>query len=1366
MSRNDEYNSIEIINEGKTPSSFEFGNNNNIEFTIHKKELNNSAPRDELNPETVKSKSEHSEEELIDSDFIRKHMTEGGREATSSSTNAAKEVVSSSGQAAVQTTATAGITVSGIVVGAASIAVTAIAVATGVNIIANASARAEMVEFGVSQTEMYYGVNLFTENDDTGSYYIFVENPSYSTSQALQKGPDEREMQSGDWEQWDRSEGWFTGGVFENLTPETRYDLYIKDVSNPAGRKLFESSFITLADSNPSDYANVDYVEIEATHNQINYSLLLFTDPDDATEYSIFVESEEVLYTQPLLKGPEGPIQSDWPDFDPLNDGWTNSGSFENLTPETTYKVYIRDKDNQGRFLYGPVSYTTLEEPIEPSFNGIEFGTANYRDNKLSYHLDINNVNNAYSNIKLELSNGSTSVTFDLEPDSEIRYLDLTNNQVVTRADGNGDGLNLMTDSFSYVLSYDKDGVAQETMSRSGFDFNNGGEMESNITGVTLSGDANFKNYSFELELDGFVDDFDIIDNIYVIMTKENDQVGLSLPVDEVSGTQNVSALIDNEVIIDIIHDSFNYELQYSKNGQTMTVPGGGPISFSDTSGAINTFNGVIFSEKADYLENNFTVTLDYEEEARGAFKDFSMTITNGSSSTGILLEATTEPQTIDFDDDDFSGSYFNLREHQFQYVLYYTDDNNETQSFTGDFDYSGGGEWNSEIFGLSISNANFDTYDFDITLDYVDDFGLLDGNQDITVTFSQNPNTFVGQSYNISLTSDPQTIHGMIDGDVVTNIRDADTWYYDINYYMKDGTMGSARDYEGFTFEDTSGKNVFNSVTFENPNYQTNSFDVVLDYDEGIEGAFSNFYLELSNGENSGTLPLNGDASETISVSNFPDCMFELRYDSYDYVLSYSIFGRTYTESGSFDFNNGGTLQSSFNGLTISPTADYESYEFTVTLDYDDPFGDLNNFDISFYDVEGTFLMNTGLSKTKSPQTICGMDSGENILMDVRRDTFTYILSYEDYGTPYYYPGPDSNVYSSPFSFENGDGTTPSASVYIEERVNFFNNYTYVTISMQNDPYELLDNFSINFESISTGEAPETGEGADPGATGFGELSYQNGVPQKVEFSDSFENYSDYTYTFTYEYKGNTYSDTDTVTFIDTRDTRFNQINCDYVVYNVGTTASDYVMPISFDFQNDYSVYWGFILVVNGNEYQLGVNHGWMYVDFETTNPTGTATIELKASTNEGTVTLVEEFSQTITLGSGSHMVGAWLEDDPIMYYGYDNDHDCTTLDFYLNYTFIDNENNPTFSQFTLIFEDHNGEDVYNVDVSSQIIWPSQPGIASQTMSISSYDYQDLIYLIEGGHQMDISLKYYDSNLGDYVTISVASQAIFQSQA
>ena len=1142
MERKDEFNTLEVINEDQSSFySYEYGKTQKSDFVSTPKDNKTSNSRDEINDNLISS-SEHNDKEKDISDLLKDKVKSSETEASIQSEAA------QSGQAAVETTATAGTSVSGTIVGASITAVATVAVVVGINVIANDKANVKLVEFEAAATEVYYGLQLFTDPEDTGEYYIHVQNADYSASRALQKGPRD-EGESSDWPDFNPLEdGWYNGGEFTGLTPNTVYNIYVKDDSNPAGRMLFESTFTTLD---------------------------------------------------------------------------------------------------------GDVS--------EPYFNGIIFTDQDYLNNKLKYKLDMYDpTGETYSNIQFDLYNGQKEKIFDLPNDDLEHEIDLSNEVV---RDDTGAPFDLMYDTFSYVLSFDMNGEPQESFSETGIDFNGGGTMHSAIGGVSVSETANFLTYEFYVTLEDFSDDFNIIDNIQLEISDDDHVSGHTYTLEPTSEPQLLCGIVDEEVVVDVRTMAFITTLTYDLRGSGCRVESEENFMFEDNSGSVNTFNSITFSEP-NYSDNTFYATLDYEEDIEGALS-FNLEVSNGQITRYTTLQHTKEPQLVTFDGVDPDDPTFDLTTDTLSYALTYEEfyRYNEDNLVEGSFDFNGGGTYRSEILGITFSEtANYMTYEFTVTLSYVDDFNFIDTDF-IKLSMTGTQGDFY--EFDLELTEEEQTLSGKQEGEVVLDIRhESFTWV--LNYYV------------------------------------------------------------------------NGDL---FTMQNEPN------------------------EQVAFTDNSG--AEASFNGVTMPTVANYESYEFDIALDFEDPLDEYSNFEITFNNYYGGDPYTVGLNPTTSTQTICGLQASEEpgeepvVVMDVREGKFSYILTY-------YYNGIEQTYSDNKYyEFDRSDGVAaPTASIYIEESVAFseYNtNYTTVTVNTTNDTYEMLSGFMLTMTPIV-----EDGASADEPESIEFELSGENGVPQEIYFDTPFSQCSDYTYELTYMYKSNEYTDSGEVHFVDNRRTQFNALVTNDTVYKLSMASNNYYLPIRYDYVDDFSLYRNSRMYVDGELVDsISLQHEWQFIQFDANNVSTDTPITIQVqiyiydeTLEESTWTTVVEEEHTLTYSSESYFFVDATIDSPASVMT-----DEMGSFYYFQYIYIlfwDDAQSPNYDNWYVTFTDlgYRAGSSTSIDVD----FPYSPTPSSYSASqVELYldAYPDLISLISDGHRFMLTLHYTDTSTGESHEVTLADSVV-----
>ena len=747
MKHNDEYNVVNITNEDQLRVS-EFSSSPKDEISSYR-DNSSTVTRDEANDSFVsnseKKEAEQKRRKEKKEDIKKESEERLESEGASKSTSGSSSSSISSGSSASAVTGT--------VVAAATVAVTALAAVAGINVITGENARIKMEEFGVQQTEMFYGLTLFTDKEDTANYSIYVTNPTYSTS-------------------------------------------------------------------------------------------------------------------QPLLKGPEEGMSSDWPDFNPSKDGWFNGGSFTNLTPGTRYDLSVKDSGIGGKVLYES-SFVTSTKPSQ-AYNGVYFESPDYMNDTFTVRLDYTEEQTGYfGNFNIVISNGqSTPLTKQLEAATEPQTISTEDTQSY---------FDLMTDSFSFTMEYTENG---ENRTDSGsFDFNEGGTMKSELNSITVDPNANFYNNTFDVTAD-FTDDFNVIDRISIsFLGVDGSGGGYGFELEK--GFNRVSAVVDSEVMLDLTGGPYNYRISYYLKDNLYQYPETfdeqEPVTFVDSSYSAY-FSDITFSEP-DYQSKSFSVQLDYTETLENTFKDFNISISNGTTETSLELDATTDIQTLSLS----HIADFDLNADDYTFTLTYSN-GNVPGSYEGQFSFKG--QAKSELKGVSINRyIDYDTGKFEVTLDAYNDLGTLNN---FTFTLIEVSNSQEICTENLLPVRDPQTVTAPTDGSVNLALDD---FTYIVTYY--DGeekkTYDPRETNPSYYFEfdiSPDQEPPIDAEISESADFINNIIHVTLTYDDPHGFIGSSIYLRIFIEGDEGTHEFNipksvgtKDVTVNFSLADHPTFSYDVDY-------------------------------------------------------------------------------------------------------------------------------------------------------------------------------------------------------------------------------------------------------------------------------------------------------------------------------------------------------------------------------------------------------------------------------------------------------------------------------------------------------
>ena len=750
----------------------------------------------------------------------------------------------------------------------------------------------------------------------------------------------------------------------------------------------------------------------------------------------------------------------------------------------------------------------------------------------------------------------------------------------------------------------------------------------------------------------------------------------------------------------------------------------GGKVLYESTfltpSAPNNVFNGVNFGG-ADYMTDEFTVTLDYYEATTGYFSDFSMVISNGSAMPLQLnLNATTEPQTVSSED-------FNLMTDRFSYTLEYKENGTSKQD-QGDFDFNNGGNRKSQFNSITVGpDANFAYNTFVVNADFTDNFHVI---TDISITFFDASSGAPG--YTFPLDIGYNTVSAVVDEEVKLDLT-AGPYNYRLNYYLKgdlNQTPDSFEDQDPVTFVDTSSSAYFDNITFSNPDFQTNSLDVKLDYSEVLDNTLKDFSLNISNGTTSTNVELDNTTEvQPINLSHVPE--FNFNEDDYTYTLTFTN-GHNDPTSVPGEFSFKGQAKSEVNGVTIDKEINFDTGEFLIELDMHNDLGLLSNFTFTLIDDDlAQEVCTENLMAVRTAQTITAPIESNN---DYARDRFSYVLSYQDDGVSKTYDPRDTDPTYS-FNFEISPDQEPEIDVVVNEKADFTGNKLHATLTY-NDPHNFFRDTTMWLHIILAGE------------TSYREfdLTKTSGVSQDVEIDStkdfvisdhpSFEYYLDYTLPGALSRRTTRKS----ITVKDETLPEVTGLNTDFVAYDryVGSPLTQvYQMAFQVEYTDDYSMYSGFTLectsIYGTMTKTLTMTKGWQYVTFSDsdrdtmgnilTNNEG-VTFTLKASkTGE---TTYDEFSldetQLTNGGSTAKVHGVWFDS-----YTVSGD----SID--LSYLIYDNAS--TFTNYSLRFVGSNSStEEYSVSVTIT----SSDTAATVSVTLTS----DILSILES-HNADVVFAY-----------------------
>ncbi len=468
---------------------------------------------------------------------------------------------------------------------------------------------------------------------------------------------------------------------------------------------------------------------------------------------------------------------------------------------------------------------------------------------------------------------------------------------------------------------------------------------------------------TFNYSLD-YVDDDDSISGITLEFYEPGtpEKISASFALDKAKGYQTYSVLDGQGNALIELNKKWGYSVFYTRNNENIKFKEG-MVEFEDYAGRTSEFRQFVFDKKANFLDNTFQITLDFDDYF-GWYDDFKLKITqipkrNGrrEDTTGsdqyysqeISLLPTKEPQTIDLNEyemflNDSSFEYIYSLTCNYRGILTTLAEETVPFSFT---DNSG---FNS--FTLS-REANFINNSINVTLDYDDSLGLFD-NFVLTMTLipsdndGSNQGDYYSQEIPLRSTNETQTI---VLNEYEMYVRDS---YFKYTYLLtcscKGETKVLAEETTPFSFTDMSGGvSEFRSLEFsKEANFLTNTFKVKLDYQDDFDSLY-NFVLHL--------YPEGVNAQYDFNLEKTTEeqtCTFDENQHwnfSFDYTYSYTVTYYdaqeevTYQGNEDFVFTDISGGVSEFKGYTFDGTYDISTGMAEVQLDYQDDFNYLDNF-------------------------------------------------------------------------------------------------------------------------------------------------------------------------------------------------------------------------------------------------------------------------------------------------------------------------------------------------------------------------------------------------------------------------------------
>lgn len=353
----------------------------------------------------------------------------------------------------------------------------------------------------------------------------------------------------------------------------------------------------------------------------------------------------------------------------------TNIGSFTNLKPNEKYHIVLSENRFGGETIFDEV-FTTKNEEIS-EVRRVEWDKkCNFLTNVMTVKLDYVDEKNLFSDFKFNLESEMVTATGPLKLTYDL--VKTTDSQEIKLDQYPEFNLSLMYQySFTYV-----DGGEEKTIDSGKLQFEDNSGAESKFNKFIFDKTANFKNRTFDVQLD-FVDDFNVYSDFVLtfyyifeepLASDHPDRFGMDIPLEKTTQVQT----IDLDGIEISLTESYDYELTCLYYDEKITLDEGS-VTFTDNSGAVVKFNELIFNETVNFDTRTFEVQLDYVDELDFLYGfEFILVDLETSEQRVYYLLNTTDVQTItvdeikEYDEDENPVYYLDVVKHRMKYSFKY----------------------------------------------------------------------------------------------------------------------------------------------------------------------------------------------------------------------------------------------------------------------------------------------------------------------------------------------------------------------------------------------------------------------------------------------------------------------------------------------------------------------------------------------------------------------------------------------------------------------------------------------------------------------------------------------------------------------
>ncbi len=511
-----------------------------------------------------------------------------------------------------------------------------------------------------------------------------------------------------------------------------------------------------------------------------------------------------------------------------------------------------------------------------------------------------------------------------------------------------------------------------------------------------ISGAADYKEGTFEVYLDFLNESEDLSDFVLTLIDQEDSNLKYDFPLEIKEGYQEVSIFSQDQNASDFDFErTYDYKFTYQKNDDVYEFSTGS-VSFFNTSTMESEIYGVNWDKTANFLERTISFSLSFVDDYE-KYSDFKFLLQLNDATMYMEpiefeLDKTTDLQTVslmDFPDFDFSRSY--------NYMFTYMEEGNDMEQIidSGVVTMSDNSGAISDVNGVNWDKtANFITKQFDIQLDYQDDFNYF-SDFELELADHEYPDE-VRETFSLNKTTDVQTV--TITDDSSVNFRRT----YDYIFRYQNRGVNEIIESGEVTFTDNSGgqKEFKNFTISPTPNLDDNTFDVQLDYIDDYD-EMESFKLTMSY---PGETDIEIYLDKTLDVQTIPakTDYYQINFNrTYNYSLTYWDYEKedyVTAASSTISFDMSAAI-SEFNAFIFDETGNFQNETYVLQLDYIDQLDVFTEFVFTLETADGGYSRTINLDHTTEPQTQVlnepgtSADSGASM----KDNVFLYSFKYYD---------------------------------------------------------------------------------------------------------------------------------------------------------------------------------------------------------------------------------------------------------------------------------------------------------------------------------------------------------------------------------